>query len=61
MQVKNEIRVRVCWKCMIIDTLVSKKKKKKEKKKNKHGQTLKNWERKSLLRMICHFEEFPVK
>ena len=43
MQVKNEIRVRVCWKCMIIDTLVSKKK---EKKKNKHGQTVKNWERK---------------
>ena len=36
-------------------------KKKKEKKKNKHGQTVKNWERKSLLRMICHFEEFPVK
>ena len=60
MQVKTEIRVRVFWKCMIIDTLVSKKKKK-EKNKNKHGQTIKNWERKSLLRMICHFEEFPVK
>ena len=58
MQVKNDIRVRVFWNCMIIDTLVSKKK---EKKKNKHGQTVKNWERKSLLRMICHFEEFPVK
>lgn len=35
--------------------------KKKEKKENKHGQTVKNWERKALLRMICHFEEFPVK
>lgn len=58
MQVKSEIGVRVCWKCMVIDTLVSKKEKRK---KNKRGQTLKNWERKSLLRMICHFEEFPVK
>ena len=58
MQVKSEIGVRVCWKCMVIDTLVSKKEKRK---KNKRCQTLKNWERKSLLRMICHFEEFPVK
>ena len=43
---------------MVIDTLVSKTKKGN---KNKRGQTVKNWERKSLLRMICHFEEFPVK
>ena len=58
MQVKNKIRVRVCWKCMVIDTLVSKTKKGN---KNKRGQTLKNWERMSLLRTICHVEEFSVK
>lgn len=57
MQVKNKIRVRVRWKCMVIDTLVSKKKKEKQ----EARQTLKNWERKSLLRTICHCEEFSVK
>ena len=53
----NEIRVgvEIAWSSIRLYQ------KKKEKKKNKHGQTVKNWERKSLLRMICHFEEFPVK